>query len=149
MIRAYLCPVSGDGTKQTPYCSKARSFGYQYANFIPSNAGGSPKFTWALAAVNSDDFTEIDADVTCDDLFGGDLPANIDTRAELRALLKTRTVLDVPVARRNAIIAVLDKYGIDRTDFTGQTLLWRVLQRVVSTLFGTTLNELNNEFPSF
>lgn len=149
MIRAYICPVVGSGTKQDPYCSKARSFGYQFANYIPSKPDGSPLFTWSLAVLNSSDFTAIDADASCDDLFGGDLPANIDSRAELRNMLKTTTVLDVPVARRNAITAVLDKYGVDRTDFTGQTLLWRVLQRVVGTLFGTKLNELNDEFPSF
>lgn len=150
MIRVYICPVIGSGTKQDPYVSKARTFGYQFANFIPSNPDGTPRFTWSLAALNSSDWTAIEADAACDDLFAGDLPANIDTRAELRALLKSRAVIDVPLARRNAIIAVLDKYGVDHSDFTGATPLWRVFQRVVSTLFGTSLYELaDSEFPAF
>lgn len=149
MIRAYICPVVGTGVKSDPYRSKAADFDYRYANFIPSLQDGTPKFTWTLAAVNSGDFAAIDADTTCDDLFGGDLPANIDTRAELRNLLRTRTVADVPLARRNAIIAVLDKYSVDRTDFTGSTFLWKVFQRVVTTLFADRVYEANNEFPSF
>jgi hypothetical protein len=149
MIRVYICPVIGSGVKGDSYRSKAATFGYEYANFIPSNLDGTPKFSWALAVVRSADFTAIEADATCDDLFGGDLPANVDTRPELRALLKNRTVADVPLARRNAIIAVLDKYAVDRTDFTGQTPLWRVFQRVVSTLFSTTANEIDPEFPGF
>lgn len=149
MIRVYICPVIGSGTKAAPYCSKVRQFGYQYSNFIPSNQDGTPKSTWALSVINSGDFTAIDADATCDDLFGGDLPAGVDTRAELKAFLRGKNVNDVPLARRNAIIAVLDKYAVDRTDFVGSTPLWRVFQRVVSTLFGTTTREIDNEFPSF
>jgi hypothetical protein len=140
--------VIGNGTRQSPYASKARTFGYEYSNFIPSNPDGTPKFAWALAVLRSDDWTAIEADVTCDDLFGGDLPSNIDTANDLRNLLKNRTVIDVPLARRNAIIAVLDKYAVDHTDFVGSTPLWRVFQRVVSTLFGTTLNELDSNFPA-
>lgn len=149
MIRVYICPVIGAGIKGDMYRSKGATFGYQYAAFIPTAADGTPEpsFAWALTVLEAGDFTAIDADPDCDDLFGGDLPASIDTRPELRALLTTRTVADVPTARRNAIIAVLDKYGVDRTDFTGQTPLWRVFQRVLSTLFGTTIHELDPTFP--
>lgn len=148
MIRAYICPVIGTGTKQDLYRSKGMDFGYQCANFIPSLTG-APSSTWALAAVRAADFTAIDADTTCDDLFQGDLPANVNTRDDLAAYLRSRTISDVPLARRTAITAVLDKYAVDRTDFTGQTPLWRVLQRVVSTLFGTKLNEIDQDFPGF
>jgi hypothetical protein len=149
-LRVYICPVIGGGTKGNAYRGKAQEYGYECANFIPDNpATGAPKFSWALAIIRSDDFSAIEADAECDDLFGGDLPASVDTRPELRALLKTRTVADVPLARRNAIIAVLDKYAINRTDFTGQTPLWRVFQRVVSTLFGSLVFEQDSEFPAF
>lgn len=149
MIRIYICPVIGTGTKQDPYRSKAATFGYQYANFIPSNPDGSPRSSWSLAAVVSDDFAAIEADATCDDLFAGDLPAAVNTRPELRTFLRTRSVSDVPTSRRNAILAVLDKYVVDRSDLTGATPLWRVVQRVASTLFRTTANEFDLDFPAF
>lgn len=149
MIRVYICPPVGTGAKGDPYRSKGVDFGYQCANFIPSNPDGTPKFTWALTVVVSSDFTAIDADTTCDDLFGGDLPAGINSRADLKAFLKSNTVADVPLARRNAIIAVLDKYGIDRTDFTGATPLWRVFQRVVSTLFDRATFEASDDIPGY
>jgi hypothetical protein len=149
VIRVYICPVIGAGTKQDPYRSRGADFGYQYASFIPSKADGSPAFTWALTVVVGADFAAIDADASCDDLFGGDLPAGVNTRDELRAFLRANTVADVPLARRNAITAVLDKYGVDRTDFTGATPLWRVLQRVVSTLFGARAREVDDGFPVF
>jgi len=147
MIRVYICPIIGTGVKGNPYKSKGATFGYQYSNYIPSNpATGVPTSPWSLAVLKSNDWTAIEADPTCDDLFGGDLPANIDTNEELRALLKNRTVSDVPLARRNAIIAVLDKYGVDRSDFTGSTPLWRVFQRVMRDLFGANVNEINIDF---
>jgi hypothetical protein len=149
VIRVYICPVIGTGTKADPYRSKGADFGYQFSSFIPSRPDGTPLFTWALTVLVGADFSAIDADAACDDLFGGDLPASVNTRDELRAFLRANTIADVPLARRNAITAVLDKYGVDRTDFTGTTRLWRVLQRVVGTLFRSTLAELDDGFPAF
>lgn len=88
-----------------------------------------------LTAIRSTDFSGIDGDATCDDLFVGDLPQSITTRDELLQFLRDRTISDVPVARRNAITAVLDKYEIPRSDFVLATPLWRVMQRVSSYLF--------------
>jgi hypothetical protein len=132
-LRAYICPVVGSGTKQDPFRSKAFNYGLTGSTFLPSKTDGTPASPWALSVVRGD-FTAIDADATCDDIFGGDLPAAVDTRDDLIALLRGRTVADVPVARRNKITAVLDKYGVVRTDFVGTTPLWKVMQRIVSTV---------------
>lgn len=135
-LRVYICPIIGSGTRQDAYRSKAFDFGYLISSFMPTRiADGTPASPWTLTVIRSTDFTAIDADATCDDLFAGDLPGTVQTRDDLLALLRTRTVANVPLARRNAITAVLDKYGIVRTDIVGTTPLWKVMQRVSSTLF--------------
>ena len=139
MLRVYISPVVGSGTRQDPYRAKAldmaAAVGGHGSSFFPSSSDGTPASTWVLCAVRADDFSTLDADATLDDLFGGDLPASVQTREDLLALLRGRTVSDVPVARRNKITAVLDKYGVRRDDFVGSTPLWKVMQRVASTLF--------------
>lgn len=133
-IRVYICPWTGTGTRRDPYRSKTQDYGYEHTNFFPSKSNGTPASPWILSVVRSDDFTAIDADSTCDDLFGGNLPPTIQTRDDLLALLRTTTVGDVPTVRRNKITGVLDKYAVVRTDFVLTTPLWKVFQRVVSTL---------------
>lgn len=135
MIRVYICPVIGTGTRQDPFRSKASQYGYQASSFLPSAADGTPAAPWTVTFVRADDFTAIEADATCDDLFAGDLPASVVTREDLLAFLRGRTLSQVPTNRRNAIIAVLDKYGVVRTDLTGTVTVWRLLRRVASTLF--------------
>jgi hypothetical protein len=88
VVRVYICPVIGSGTKLDPYRSKAQDFGYQYASFMRSNPDGSSAIAWTLTVAASQDFTAIDADATCDDVFAGDLPANVNTRPELLAFLR-------------------------------------------------------------
>lgn len=133
-IRVYICPVIGTGTRQDRFRSKAVDYYTTTSTFFPSKQDGSPASPWVLTVIGSADFSAIDADATCDDLFGGDLPATVQTRDDLLALLRTRTIGDVPTARRNAITAVLDKYSVVRSDFSTTTPLWKVMQRVSSTL---------------
>lgn len=136
MIRVYICPWVGTGTKQDPYRAKVADLGYpNFSTFFPSRQNGTPASSWVLVVVRSQDFSALDADATCDDLFGGDLPASVTDRDSLLTLLRSRTVGDVPVARRSKITAVLDEYGVARADFTASTPLWKVMQRVASTLF--------------
>lgn len=139
-IRVYICPWVGTGTRQDPYRSKAENLGYKtppnnLTTFSANTSEGPPASTWMISFIRSDDFSAIEADPTCDDLFGGDLPSSLQTRDDLLAFLRSRTVGDVPTSRRNAITAVLDKYGIARADFTTATPLWKVMRRVASTLF--------------
>jgi hypothetical protein len=133
-IRVYICPWVGTGTRQDPFRSKASEFGYAVSTFFPSGSDGTPASPWVLSVVRSEEFSAIEADATCDDLFAGDLPQAISTREELLAFLRSRTLSDVPTARRNAIIAVLDEYGVVRSDLVGTTTVWRLMQRVASTL---------------
>ena len=135
MIRVYICPWVGAGVEGDPYRSKAATYGYQHSDFFPSKLDGTPASAWVLSVIRADDFTVIAADTSCDDLFGGDLPATVQTRDDLLTLLRARSVGDVPTARRTKITAVLDKYGVVRSDFTATTPLWKVMQRVASTLF--------------
>jgi hypothetical protein len=140
-LRVYLCPVIGTGTRQDPYRSKA--FAYygginpgQVTVFHPSKSrgDGSPASTWVISIIRANSFTSIAADATCDDLFAGDLPGTVVDQPTFVAFLAARTVADVPLARRNAITAVLDKYGVNRTDIVGTTPLIKVFQRVASAL---------------
>lgn len=133
-LRVYICPWIGNGTRSNAYRSKADSYYPNVRNYFPSLLNGPPASPWVLSVVNSNDFSAIDADPTCDDLFAGDLPASVNTMNDIVSFLRARTVADVPLARRNAITAVLDKYNVIRTDIVGSTPLWKVTQRVISTL---------------
>jgi hypothetical protein len=122
------------------YDAKAAQYCAQYVNFFPSNTDGSPASSWVLTAGRAADWTAAEADVDLIDIFAGDLPASVNTPAELRNYLRTRTIAQVPLARRNAITANLDTLGVIRTDFVGTTPLWKVFQRVASTLFERDAN---------
>lgn len=111
-----------------------------FVNFFPSNADGTPASAWVLTLGRASGWTTAMLDSELIDLFAGDLPSAIDTPEELRSFLRTRTVGDVPTARRNLIQAALDNLGVVRSDFTLSTPLWRVLQRVSSTLFEKDAN---------
>lgn len=133
-VRVYICPIVGSGTRQDPFRSKARNIpGAVSTTFFPSKLDGTPAASWVVSVIRASDFTAFDADPSFDDLFGGDLPATIQTRDDVLTLLRSRTVGDVPVARRSKITAVLDKYFINRADFNASTPLWKVLQRVYAT----------------
>src|SRR3954467_15309612 len=111
-VRVYICPIIGIGVYPNGYRSKAFDIpGAETRSWLPSKLDGTPGSTWALTVAKADDFSAFDADVTFDDLFGGDLPNSVQTRDDLLAFLRGRTVGDVPVARRNKITSVLDKYS--------------------------------------
>lgn len=142
-LRVYVCPWVGTGTRVDPYRSKAvdTMAGLEVSSFFPSSAGGRPASAWVLSMIHAADFTAMDADTTCDDLFGGNLPGTITGPADLITYLKSTTIGQVPVTRRKQIQAVLDKYGVVRSDFTNATILWKVMQRVAATLFTKDGNE--------
>lgn len=134
-IRVYICPVVGTGTKADPYRSKATNYHTTTSSFMPALLTGVPASSWVLTVIRDTSFTAIDADTSCDDLFQGDLPGSLNTREDLLGFLRSRTLADVPAARVPLIQAVLDKYGVVRSDLTGTTTLWRMMRRVASTLF--------------
>jgi hypothetical protein len=139
-VRVWAGPWIGTGTTADPYRPKAAQYCTAQASFFPSNSDGTPASSWVLTMGRAVDWTAAEADVELIDLFAGDLPQAADTPAELKAFLRTRTVGDVPVPRRSAIQANLDSLGVVRADFTLATPLWKVFQRVASTLFEKGFN---------
>lgn len=134
-IRVWVSPpVLVNNGAFNEWQSTAQKYCAGFNNFFPSNADGSPASAWIITVGRAADWTAASADTALVDLFGGDLPSTIDTIAGLTALLRTRTVADVPLARRTAIINALDSIGVVHSDFTGTTPLWKVFQRVISTL---------------
>lgn len=132
-VRVWVSPAQQNAdfyyAKAETYCAGG------FANFFPSKLDGTPASTWVITIGRAADWTAAGADAQLDDLFAGDLPGTINSRDDLLAFLRGRTIADVPLARRNAITAVLDKYAVPRSDFVGTTPLWKVFQRVASTLF--------------
>src|SRR5678815_5674826 len=94
-LRVWASPpvlVSGVSVaKAAQYCTGGA------ANFFPSNADGTPASTWVITVGRAADWTAANADTALVDLFGGDIPTTVDTAADLKTLLRTRTVGDVPL----------------------------------------------------
>ena len=140
-IRVYAGPWVDIGVAPEPptYVSKLENSFMppvtKLVNYFPSLLDGSPASLWVVSFGRSTDWTAVEADPEMIDLFAGDLPGTIQNRADFLAFLRGRTVSDVPVARRNIITANLDTLGVRRADLIGSTKLWKVFQRVVSTLF--------------
>lgn len=124
----------GTGTRFDPFRPKTRNYFEECSMLISIGSNGLPNTSWVVSFVRGEDFTGIDADPECDDLFAGDLPNNLETKADVVQFLRTRTLSDVPTGRRNAMIATLDKYGVVRTDLVGSVPVWKMVQRVASTL---------------
>lgn len=103
-------------------------------NWAPVNADGTPAATWWVTAGRSSDWAAALADSQLIDVFAGDLPASVNTVADFKALLRTRTVGDIAQARRQQITTNLNNLGVVTSDFTLTTPLWKVFQRLISTL---------------
>jgi hypothetical protein len=126
-------PVSLNGG--TAFIPKAEQYCTGGArNFFPTNPDGTPASTWIITIGKAVDWTTASADAALVDVFAGDLPGTINSRDDLIAYLRIRTVGDVPIARRQTIQAQLDTLVVPRADFTLTTPLWKVFQRVISTL---------------
>lgn len=131
-LRVWISPVivvnNASMAKAEQYCSGG------FVNWFPTDLSGISASPWVITVGRATDWAAAIADTDLIDLFAGDLPANVDTVDAFKTFLRTRTVADVPLARRNAIIATLDAKGILHADIIGTTPLWKVFQRVISTL---------------
>ena len=84
-VRVYLCPVVGSGTRHDPYRSKANDYDYNPSStLLPFSSDGTPADSEVVTVVYSNDFSAIDADAECVDLFDGAVP-DTDVAAELVA----------------------------------------------------------------
>lgn len=147
-LRVILCPVVGTGTPgdsrafppvpPDPFRPKLDGLiGLKAMSaVIPSNADGSPKFAWCVVMARADDWTAVDADAQNERLFGIDLPDAVDTFAELKVFLQSKTVGDIPPARRQALNERLTARGIDTSQVTLATTWWQVLRGIYRHLIG-------------
>lgn len=134
-IRIYICPIIGTGADNDDW--RASGVPQNYSSIIPSNpVDGSPLFPWALVVARATNWSAQDANATLERLFGIDLPDTVDTWAEMKALLQSRTVADIPAARRQALNDRLTARGIDTSQVTLQTTWWQVLRGIVRHLNG-------------
>lgn len=125
-LRLYFAPIVGDGlSEQTAFRTKVPG---TVSSVIPSRADGRPVFSFALTMARAADWTAYDADPTLDRLFGIDLPDSIETFADLKAYLQSKTVGDIPLARRTALNTRLTSRGFDTSQVTLATTWWRVLK---------------------
>lgn len=136
-LRFYLCPIVGDGlTNETSFRPKLYGIA-TFAWMIPSKPDGTPQFTWAAAVVRATDWTALDADATLEKLFDtADLPDTINTFAEIKAFLQSKTVGDIPLARRQALNTRLIAHGIDTSQVTLATTWLQVLRGIYRHLNG-------------
>ena len=130
MIKLYICPIIGDGkTPSTAYRPKIADYiNVSCGGMIPSNPDGTPVHSWTLVEVESKDFTEVDADIELIDVF--DKFASGITKSELRTFLKSKTVGDIPIVRRNKIQNYLINKGVDLSGINLSTSLWELVVRV-------------------
>ena len=130
MIRLYFSPIIGDGSPLDPY--RAKVSGSMIIRTHPQGHidYGKPVESWALVLSNQPDYTTEDADTDNDRVFGIDLPDTITTKAELRAYLQSRTIGEIPTARRTALQTKLANRGVDLTGINLQSTWWDVLKRI-------------------
>jgi hypothetical protein len=134
-IRVYFCPIVGDGlTTETAFRAKLAGLVPQVSASIPHNPDGTPKFNWALAVARATSWSVVNADAALERIFGIDLPDTIETWAELKAFLQSKTVGDIPLARRQALNDKLTARGIDTSQVRLQTTWWQVLRGIVRHL---------------
>lgn len=136
-----LVPIVGTGGdlngQPNPYRPKISGLA-DHTAIIPSNADGTPKFNWCVVLSRAADWSIVDADATLERLFGIDLPDTLNTFAELKAFLQSKTVADIPQARRTALNTRLTNHGLDTSQVTLSTTWWQVLRGIYTQVLGST-----------
>lgn len=132
MQRYYICPVVGVGSDADPQRPKVANYStavnpINVSAAILTDALGKPARTWCLARVQGADLSAIDADAQCVDILEKLPDAAGDTRAEIVAWLKSKTVADVPPPARSRINARLVDAGVDTSGITLATTLFQVV----------------------
>ena len=137
-IRIYVCPIAGDGlTVETAWRAKVSSLVDAHTAVIPNNADGTPKYNFALVVARAANWTNADADSTCARMFGIDLPDTVNTWADMKAFLQSKTVGDIPAARRQQLNTLLTNHGFDTSQVTLSTTWWQVLRGIVVQMGGS------------
>ena len=113
--RFYVCKVVGDGSEYNPYRPKVADYQVNWAGMIQSNPDGTPKYGFAFVIAATIDHTQLLADPQIKGIPELSLDATIST---------------LPKATRDAMLAVFDQEGIDRTGLTLQSTMRQVLRRI-------------------
>jgi hypothetical protein len=125
-LRIYLSPIVTGTLGGSPvYRAKVRA--PSTSATIPTDMNGTPLFNFCPVVARASDWSAIDADATLERVFGIDLPDSIDTFAELKAYLQSKTVGDIPPLRRQALNTRLTNHGLDTSQVTLATTWWQVL----------------------
>jgi hypothetical protein len=114
--------------------SVAGTYMERFVNFVPSGADGRPASDWVLTIGRASDWTAADLDARLTNLFAPELDGTEETKAEFVAALRAKVLADVGPVREAAIKARLDLLGVLYADFTGQTTMWQLFKRVLSSL---------------
>lgn len=123
--RYYVCPVVIDPKEPTNRVLKVML--YHHLSVSGTVRIGA---NWALARVEANDFSEIDADTDNRDVFEALTDTAGTSRATIVNWLKNTNVGSIPAARRNSIQTRLTNLGIDLTGINLASKLWDVVVRV-------------------
>jgi hypothetical protein len=136
-LRFYICPVIGDGLSEET-AQRPKLHDYVVAGairrmscIVKTDPDGKAQFPWTAGIARATDWSALDADPEMVKLFDtADLPDSMDTFAELKAYLQSRTVANIGPARRRALNARLGDFGIDTSGVTLQTTWWNILRGI-------------------
>jgi len=130
-MRYYICPIVGTGVDGDPYRAKISQYPHRSTSAaILSLGNGAPSKTWAIVRVEADDWTAIDADGQCIDIFDKLTDLTGDDKLLVLEDLKTRLFSDLPPPARNRITNTLNQNGIDTSSIGSTTTLYDVLMLV-------------------
>lgn len=134
-LRLYLCPIVFDAQTSSQFPELDGKVDDWTAKIPCDPQTGLAKFAWCLLVARSADWTAADAVAGAVKLFDSqDLPDSINTFPELKAFLQSKTVGDIPTARRQALNTRLTARGIDTSPITLSWTWARVLKYICTHL---------------
>jgi len=138
-IRVYYCPTIGDGlTPETAFRARlhdiraAARLDGEYVATLPNQLLPSSFF---LCICRMTDWSAVDADTTLKKIFdSADLPDTITDWASFKSFMQSKTVGDIPLARRQALNSRLQSLGFDTSAVTLATTWWQVVVGMVQQM---------------
>ena len=138
-IRMYASPVDllGPATippkAQTGYYPRIWQYATRYRAIVSSkdDTDGSPALSWVVAIGQAADWTAADADAEMRLI--AEFPSSVTNFQEAKVFLKGQTVGDLSAALRTRFQNIFDALGINRSDFTLATPLFKVWKRLCSS----------------
>lgn len=107
-----------------------------FTGCLPAKVGGALARNWCVVIARASNWSALDADSELERVFSIDLPDNLDSVPELLAFLRSRTVGQIPTARRNALQSRLAALGVDLTGIGLASTWFEVFQRVRRAILG-------------